>query len=266
MTLILERAIKEKIEEAAAGLISVRPDGDRARISLPLLYPSGSGSGSAVEVMVNGDNCFVSDFGFGALEAEIYGAEPFYENSAKKAADRFGVGFDGMSIFKTWASLSRLDAAVVAVANASVQAATGAIVRASEEKERRDNAALYERVREFFGDHAVAKHEELGGREAKWEAQNAVTLSNRRKAVFELVNAHLNSISSKYIVFADLSNLLSQLRSEEHNRHGKQRRDAGRCVQFGRVELAQGNLSSVRRGGVSRRSSWDRLRWLSPDP
>ena len=38
MTLILERAIKERIEEAAAGLISVRADGDRARISLPLLY------------------------------------------------------------------------------------------------------------------------------------------------------------------------------------------------------------------------------------
>ena len=122
MTLTLERAIKEKIEEAAAGLISVRADGDRARISLPLLYPSGSGS--AVEVMVNGDNCFVSDFGFGAMEAEMYGAESLYESSAKKAADRFGVGFDGMSIFKTWTSLGRLDAAVVAVANASVQAAT----------------------------------------------------------------------------------------------------------------------------------------------
>jgi hypothetical protein len=203
MTLTLERAIKEKIEEAAAGLISVRADGDRARISLPLMYPSGSGS--AVEVMVNGENCFVSDFGFGAMEAEMYGAESFYENSAKKAADRFGVGFDGMSIFKTWASLGRLDAAVVAVANASVQAATGAIMSASEEKERRDNMALYERVREFFGDRAVAKREELGGRDAKWQAQNVVTLSNHRKAVFELVSAHPNSISSKYIMFADLS-------------------------------------------------------------
>ena len=203
MTLTLERAIKERIEEAAAGLISVRADGDRARISLPLLYPSGSGG--AVEVMVNGDNCFVSDFGFGAMEAEMYGAESFYESNAKKAADRFGVGFDGMSIFKTWASLGRLDAAVVAVANASVQAATGAIMRASEEKERRDNTALYERVREFFGDRAVARHEELGGKEAKWRASNVVTLSNRKKAVFEFVNAHSTSISSKFMMFSDLS-------------------------------------------------------------
>ncbi len=202
MTLTLERAITQRIEEAAAGLISVRADGDRARISLPLLYPSGSGS--AVEVMVNGDNCFVSDFGFGAMEAEMYGAESFYESNAKKAADRFGVGFDGMSIFKTWASLGRLDAAVVAVANASVQAATGAIMRASEEKERRDNAALYERVREFFKGNAVARHEELGGKEAKWNAQNVVTLSNRKKAVFEFVNAHPTSISSKFMMFSDL--------------------------------------------------------------
>ena len=51
--------------------------------------------------MVNGDNCFVSDFGFGSMEAEMYGAESFYESNAKKAADRFGVGFDGMgSIFQ----------------------------------------------------------------------------------------------------------------------------------------------------------------------
>ena len=203
MTLTLERAIKEKIEEAAAGLISVRADGDRARISLPLLYPSGSGS--AVEVMVNGDNCFVSDFGFGSMEAEMYGAESFYESNAKKAADRFGVGFDGMSIFKTWASLGRLDAAVVAVANASVQAATGAIMRASEEKERRDNAELFDRVREFFGDRAVAKREELGGRDARWPVHNVVTLPNHRKAVFEFVTAHANSISSKYMMFSDLA-------------------------------------------------------------
>jgi hypothetical protein len=98
MTLTLDRAVKDKIEEAAAGLIAVRANGDRARISLPLLYPSGSGS--AVEVMVNGDNCFVSDFGFGAMEAEMYGAESFYESNARKAANRFGVGFDGMSILK----------------------------------------------------------------------------------------------------------------------------------------------------------------------
>ena len=203
MTLTLDRAVKDKIEEAAAGLVAVRANGDRARISLPLLYPSGSGS--AVEVMVNGDNCFVSDFGFGAMEAEMYGAESFYESNARKAADRFGVGFDGMSIFKTWTSLSRLDAAVVAVANASVQAASWAIASASEEKERRYNAELFDRVRQFFGDRAVSKREELGGREARWEARNVVTLPNRRKAVFEFVTAHANSISSKYMMFSDLS-------------------------------------------------------------
>ena len=82
MTLTADQTIKAKIEEAVAGLVSVRADGDRVRIALPLLYPSGSGS--AVEVMVNGDNCFVSDFGFGAMETEMYGADPFYESNAKK--------------------------------------------------------------------------------------------------------------------------------------------------------------------------------------
>ena len=76
---------------------------------------------------------------------------------------------------------------------------------ASEEKERRDNAELYERVREFFGDRAVAKREELGGRDARWSAHNVVTLPNHRKAVFEFVTAHTNSISNKYMMFSDLA-------------------------------------------------------------
>ena len=114
--------------------------------------------------------------------------------------------------------------------------------------------ALYERVREFFSDRAVAKHEELGGRDAKWQAQNVVTLSDRRKAVFELVNTHPNSISSKFMMFSgsvpSRGTLLAQLCREEHSAHREQGRDACRRVPSGGVGLAQGNLSSVRPSGV----------------
>jgi hypothetical protein len=203
MTLTMDRAVKAKIEEAVADLISARVDGSRARITLPLLYPSGSGC--AVEVIVNGENCFVSDFGFGAMEAEMQGADSLYDSHARKAASHFGIGFDGMSIFATWASLGRMDAAVIAVANASVQAATWAIMSASEEKERRDNAELYDRVREYFGELAVSKREELSGRDAKWPVHNVVTLPKGKRAVFEFVTSHSNSISNKYMMFSDLS-------------------------------------------------------------
>jgi hypothetical protein len=206
MTLtMMDRATKARIEEAIASLVSVRADGNRARITLPLLYPSGAGC--SVEVTVNGENCFVSDFGFGAMEAEMQGADSFYDSHARKAADHFGVGFDGMSIFAAWAALGRMDAAVIAVANASVQAATWAIMSASEERERRDNAELFERVREYFGERAVSKRGELSGRDAKWQVHNVVALASRKRAVFEFVTTHTNSISNKYMMFSDLSRL-----------------------------------------------------------
>jgi hypothetical protein len=203
MSLILSRTIRDRIEEAASSLISTHMEGERARIALPVLYPSGSGS--AVDVMVNGSNCFVSDFAFGLMEAEMYGADEFYDSCARKAADRFGVGFDGASVFAAWASLDRLEGAICSVSNASVQAASFAIMRATEEKDKRNNREVFERVREIFGEKNVARQQDIAGREDTWPAHNVVKIPNKRLAVFEYVTANTNSIASKFLMFSDLS-------------------------------------------------------------
>ena len=192
-----------RLHNAIARLMKITPDGDRARVSVPISYPSGSSA--AVEIIFNDGNCFVSDFGLGQMEAEMLGADTYYSAAARKAADRFGVGFDGLSIFKTWASIDRIEGAIMAVSNASAFASGAAIYKAAEEKDRQKNDELFERVSHAFGVNNVAKSYELIGRDAPWDAHNVVLLPTGRRAVFEYVSENQNSIASKFQMFSDLS-------------------------------------------------------------
>jgi hypothetical protein len=197
------RAIEERLKQAISRLMAVKVDGERARLTVPVLYPSGSGC--AVEVITSGEKCFVSDLGFGHMEAEMYGADPYYGICAKSASERFGVGFDGLTVFATWASLDKIEGAISGVANASVQAAATAIFKAVEEKDKQKNSELFEKVRSIFGAPSVTRTAELKGRDAAWLAHNVVLLSDHRRAVFEFVSENTNSISSKFLMFSDLS-------------------------------------------------------------
>jgi hypothetical protein len=114
--------------------MAIRVDGESAIIAVPVLYPSGSSC--SVQITFNRDRCFVSDLALGHMEAQMQGADTFYGRSAKEAAQRFGVGFDGLSMFAAWASIDKIEAAISMVANASANAVTVAMFKAMEEKER----------------------------------------------------------------------------------------------------------------------------------
>lgn len=195
--------LNRRLAQAVSRLMVSRVDGERARLSVPVLYPSGSGA--AVEVVMNGDKCFVSDLAIGQAEADMQGAGSFYNHAASKAAERFSVGFDGMSIFAVWASLDRIESAIISVANASVTASSNAIFKAIDDKEKKRNAELFDRVATIFGKADVSKEEEIPGREAFWPAHNVVTLVDKRKAVFEYVTESQNSVAAKFMMFSDLS-------------------------------------------------------------
>jgi hypothetical protein len=196
------RALREAISRAVARLVSVREFGETSVVSVPVSYPSGSFA--AVHISVSGDKCFVSDCALGFREAEMAGASDFFDSSAKDAADWFGVGYDGASVFAASASLDRIEGAIVAVANASASAVARALLRAAESKERRANVDIYERVREIFGTLNVTKQASIDGRDASWEAHNIVTVG-RSRAIFEFVGNHGNSIANKYMMFSDIS-------------------------------------------------------------
>jgi len=73
------------------------------------------------------------------------------------------------------------------VANASANAATAAIFRGMEEREKEESYEVFERVSSIFGVNAVAKQLERPGRDATWDAHNVVTFPNGHRAVFEFV-------------------------------------------------------------------------------
>lgn len=203
MVLKVLKTLNDRLDKAVSRLMAIRIDGDRVRVSVPVLYPSGASG--AVEIIVNGDNCFVSDLALGQAEAEMSGAVTFYDHCARKSAERFGVGYDGLSIFAVWASIDKIESAIMAVSNASVAAASGAIFRAIDEKEKQKNDELYEKIRKLFGPYNdVARQQEVLGRDAAWPAHNVVTLPNKTKVVFEFVSESQNSIASKYMMFSDL--------------------------------------------------------------
>lgn len=195
-------AFDGRVRDATARLMATQNDAERVRVSVPVIYPSGATS--AVEVTVNGNKCFVSDMGVGHTEALLSNAEEFYDTQAKKAAERFGISYDGQSIFAFWAPIDRLEGAIAMVANASVQAASLAILKATEDRDVRRNDELYDRVRSIFKAVDVQKTAELPGKNATWKAHNVVFLPSRKVAVFEFVSQHPNSISNKYMMFSDL--------------------------------------------------------------
>lgn len=146
---------RARLERAIARLMPLTGRGDTAKIAVPILYPSGSSA--AVEIMMNGGRCFVSDLGLGQMEAEMNGADIYYDAAARKAAANYHVGYDGLSIFATWASLENIESAILGVSNASVFAATNSIHKAVEERDRKRNDAVYEKVVRLFGPHQVVR-------------------------------------------------------------------------------------------------------------
>ena len=191
------------IRESVSRLMTIRHEGEGFRVNVPVLFPSGSSC--AVEVVAGKETAFVSDMGLGHFEAEFSGAAEYYDNQARKAAGQFGVGYDGFSIFAVQIPVGRLEGGIAAIANASVRAASAAIMKAAEEKDRRQNDAVYDRIVTIFEPKLVAKSAEIRGARDVWPAHNVVMFPNGERAIFEFVSTHRNSISSKFLMFSDLA-------------------------------------------------------------
>ena len=145
----------------------------------------------------------VSDAGQGYAEAGNYGASDFFCHSAKEMCELFGTRYGDLNMFLLETSIAKMEAAIVAVVNASAIAARNAIEKATLEKSKRTNVELFDKFVDVFGKHNVSKIEEVQGRHTTWEAHDVVNLDGRT-SVFEYVADHPNSISSKFMMFSDL--------------------------------------------------------------
>lgn len=193
-----------RVIEARDRIASVRADGASVRVSVPVVYPNGNMA--ALELTPNDDSVFITDMGLGHLESEYSGAEAYFDSQAKKAAERFGVSYDGYNLFALRVPLGSLEAAMVSVANASVQAATNAIFRSMEDRASASNEQVFERLTSVFGKNSVEKTMEIKGLRDTWPVHNVVPLESGAKAVFEYVSSHQTSISNKFYMYSDIKN------------------------------------------------------------
>ncbi|MBC6404092.1 MAG: hypothetical protein GDA39_03560 [Hyphomonadaceae bacterium] len=174
------------VEQALHRIASVDVMDGRALVRMPVMYPSGANC--SVEVETNKDTCRVSDMGFGLVEAEYTGATEYYAKAARDASQACGTEFDGNAVVALGVPVSRLESAIVCVANASNQAAHEAIRIASDQKSRRRNGEVFDQAISVSGEEHVAESADIEGRgnatrdALNWTAREAIPCAPARQS------------------------------------------------------------------------------------
>lgn len=210
MPLLKPEKFSALVEGVARDIVATEHHVGASLIRLPLLYPSGT----AVVVRIEaGDNrYFVSDWGLGYRETDLYGAGTFYVRHARGIAERAGVGFDNQAFFIMEASREQLAGAVVTIANCSQEAAMRAADSLAEKTFEDTKERLYERLVSIFAKKVgpakvVTKNAKvIGHSSTEWPIATLVRLPGSTKAtIFEPVTKHHNSVAHATMKFHDIA-------------------------------------------------------------
>ncbi len=198
----MNRNLLGKVESALRSAFSPRDSDGVVTMSVPVQYPSGSLA--SVEISGGLEEVWISDRGLGFFETEISGADLSYGRFAQAEADKRGISFDGRSLFGLKIPVEQLAAGIVAVANGSVAAAVATIRYEHEKKVQEGNRKVYEKVKQAFPEADVTHQLEVDGARTSWVVHNVVRIQNRT-GIFEPATSHPASVSSKFLMFSDLS-------------------------------------------------------------
>ena len=199
------KSFQDVVRSAAAQLVSYEQISGEIYVNTPLMYSAGGYV--AVRVANHGGKYFVSDFGAGANEAELMGAEGVYRRVAKSVAETAGVGFDQFSFFVLEVTEGQLPGAIATIANCSQEAVNITTMRVSERTRRDDNEVLFERLRSIFDPKIVARDVSfVGASNTEWHVSSLVT-KGRQHFAFEAVSSHRNSVVHASTKFNDLARL-----------------------------------------------------------
>jgi hypothetical protein len=195
------------VDGAARGLVTAQHHAGGAFISLPVLYPSGSGA--VVLVQDGGERCFVSDGGMGHEEATLIGGGPSYAQIARQVAERSGIGFDNQCFFVVQATRAQLPGAIATVASASVEAATLVAYRLADRRGSDFEEFVWSRLARVFPTTMVVRDPKRAGHSSHvWSFSAEVTWQDRRgTTLFEAVANHHASVASAAMKFHDVARL-----------------------------------------------------------
>jgi hypothetical protein len=192
--------------EVARALVSTRLMGASAFVSTPVTYPSGSHV--VVRLDGSGEKWFVSDDGYGSLEAELMNARATFRRVAPTVAERAGVAFDQRALFVVEATRSELPGAVVAVANASAEAVRRTAIRVEEIHYSTSRALFDERIDATFKGEIIHRQPEISGASGRhWEFTAGVERDGSIMILLDLVRPRPPAVYATVSKFTDVSGL-----------------------------------------------------------
>lgn len=173
-------------------------------ISTPLLFPSGGTV--SIRVSRSFDGFLVTDFGFGAEEADLIGGKHYYSRIAQRVAEAANVGFDQHSFFVLQVSEAQLPGAVSVVANCVHEAVTKTFYKVEERRVRDDGDRVYDRLSNIFNPRFIARNVSIiGSSNHEWQFDTGVTLSDGSLVLFESVSKHHSAIFPAVAKFHDVA-------------------------------------------------------------
>lgn len=197
--------------EVARALVSTQTVEGRAFVATPVTYPTGSHVVVRLDGM--GDRWFVSDDGYGSLEADLMNAGATFRRVAPHVAERAGVAFDQRALFVIEATRSELPGAVVAVANASAEAVRRTAIRIEEIRYAASRALFDQRVRSTFPNEVIVQQPTISGMTGRqWEFSAGVERHGEVVVLLDLVRARPNAVYASVARFTDVRPANSNLK------------------------------------------------------
>lgn len=191
------------IERAVARLTSVRHDENGSFVTMPHMYPSGGG----VVIWIDRfpPHYLVSDYGFGARECEIMGADRRqYIRHAAPVAEGAGVDLTPDGVFQIAVSEGQLEGAIKAVAACSLDVAMSFAHRRQQRARSDVKAILVTKLERLFGEPSVTKEVEFqGASDTPWQI-DAVVTRGEHVTLFETVTPWFPSVASTLAKFGDI--------------------------------------------------------------
>lgn len=195
--------LKSVAEAVARALVDTSVRGGSAFISMPLLYPSGSHV--VIRMDGGGERWFVSDDGYGHLEAEMIGGVTTFRRLARPLADHAGVKFDDRCFFVLEVERDALPGAVITVANISKQAVERTAFAVEERRIAISRDLFEQRLVAAFGASSIAHNLSVVGASGKeWDMDIGILSGSHVERVLEFVTPRVASVAAAVMKFTDI--------------------------------------------------------------
>lgn len=203
MTDVKSDTFEASIARAVARLVSVRHEKTGSFVTTPLMYPSGGSI--VIWIDRTAPHYFISDFGYGARECEIMGADRRqFIKHATPIAEAAGIEIAPDGAFQVMANEAQLEGAIKTVAACSHETALSFANRQQQRQRADIRTVLFTKLVRMFGEPAVARELEFkGASSTPWQIDVAITLGGEI-SLFETVTPWFPSVASTLAKFGDI--------------------------------------------------------------